>query len=1323
MSLMAADDTQDSGPESVSLPPASQTRTGFYGQFFDISDNKQIQSLTEIDFASDPVHEELVGKVAYQDHGAFWDGGRGNFFAARFLGGLEVEKSGTYTFLLKSDNESQLSLGGHPIVTNTSGEDVVEQRVEVELEAGLVPLELLYFETRGEQTLKLKWSGPDTGGKMVNLKDVVVPLGKKPLDAEPVDQGDDADPETPAVPDVSPELPDDAVSGFAAQYFDISDNKQIQSLTEIDFDATPAYETVVSQVDYSGHTSWWDEGRGNFFAARLTSGVVVEQAGTYTFSLLSDSRAQLKFGDNVFIENNTPDGTSEGTVTVQLEAGVIPIEILYFETRGTQTLKLQWSGPDTGGKMELLDNAVLLEGVSDDPGPTPDPDPVPDPDPGPTPDPGSDPTPNPDPDTGDGGDPQEPVLPRPPSENNGQGPDRLEAQDFTPGDILAVSGGRTTTLKIDTGKTIQSLEIIEGPDVGHVTVNPDNTFALVLSGTDYAGDLSFDYKVTYANGSTAVGTAQLDVQVPTQGAGWGMGEHYMLETDADGEVVVETGDNHRKVYVSESNDALSLQDIAALEGIPVDTIDGRWLLANPEYGASEDMALAPDAGMAAWYELTIGKWAEPGSHWLLFESGYEYSGIGKVVGAGASGESELHPLHITSWGEGPLPVLKGGIGISQKPSEYVVISDLRVSGGLNVKDSSDILVTDTEFTDRIVNIRHSENFTLHDSSVSYSVVQAADGTGVTQGFLSVNSDGLLLDGNIFHHNGWLDGYNFDGSNHAPDGFSHNVYLQWDTTDVTYRGNISSQASSVGAQFRGGVYAEDNLFLDNNVAVNFLGGNYKDYGHVGNFTYFADNVITSGAYKEARSIGGQGMGADNGGYDTTMLDNIVAHLADPDDPSDLEDKQVTKFATAQKEDASFFYQDTVVLNWLGADPARWKPSALDRNVEDVDVNSAMQTTIQRYADQLTNGQEATIDGLMDYILGLAETTYDDVVTARAIIDYFQAGFGMAIDQSAGASTHRFVPNDLAAGVRWENEINWDSGELPTDGDQVDLGGNWVNYGTLTTRIDDLDLGAGGRLSVTSGVLEVRDVLATGGADGRVLVDGSGQFWADGYTAGGELQVDVAGGRFVNTDKLTGDLQMLVRDNAQAILATDKASMVLSKDSELRIEGSDAKVGFDGDSSGNAILQMEDDASLSFVADADGFSTLEEFRSGAWDQTGSPVRSGVSLDGTLQIDLSAYQGGAGTHKLIGVDALHGMFDEIRVIGLDNGFTAQTIIDFQADEIIFEISKGNASPGAQVIGNPNSGSGETQSLWDALRQGQGSFDDDAPRVIEDSEIDLLF
>ncbi|WP_299968466.1 PA14 domain-containing protein [uncultured Roseobacter sp.] len=1297
-----------SQPEPEPAPEAAAQEVGFLAEFFVLDRGRSdITSLSEIDFDAPAAHKTVVDKVNYYGEEAFWDGGKGNLFAARFTSEITVEKAGTYTFSLNSDHGSQLTLDGNLVIDNDGLHDAVKQTVTLELEAGSHPIELLYYEIRGTQTLDLEWSGPDTGFEMVNIDgDSAIVPGSGGAEPKPT-PGDEAKP------------------GFLAEFFNIhDDDRDIKSLSEIDFSAPSVHEEVVSDLSYEGYDAFYDGGKGNFFAARFTADIKIEKAGTYTFNLNSDDGSQLSIGGKVVIDNDGLHDAITKTVTLKLEAGSYPIEVLYFEARGSQTLDLDWSGPDTEFEMVSLDSVVVPETKPDtdtdtDPDTKPDTDTDTDPDTKPDTDTDTDPDTKPDTDTDT--DP-EPTPPRLPTSDTGEGPVRVEAVEYSAGETVSVSGGRTTTLELNTAKQITSVEIVEGPAAGNATVNPDNSIAVVMTGTDHEGPLAVEYKTTYADGSTSTGTMKLDVQAPTQEAGWGMGQHYMLERDSDGDVVVETGDNHRKVYVSEDEKALTLSDIAAREGVAVGDIDGKWLMEHPEYGGSEDMALATDVGMTLWYELTAD-YQDPNSHWLLFEAGYEYTDLGKVTGRGAMGESELHPIHITSWGEGPAPVLDNTIAISQRPSENIVISNLEVHGGMGVKDSKNVLITDTDLVSDGLGIRSSEFVTLHDSSISYATIDFNDGSGVTQGLLGVDSTGLLLEGNVFHHNGWEDGYNMDGTGGAPDQFSHNVYLQWDTRDVTFRDNISSESSSVGAQLRGGAFAEDNLFLDNNVAVNFLGGNYKSFGHVGNFTYFADNVITSGAFKEAQSIGGQGWGTTNGGYESTMLDNIVAHLGDPDDPNGLDGKEVTRFATSQKENASYFYEDTKVLNWLASDPKRWKEDAMDRNLDDVDFDQAMQTTIQRYAAELTGGQTATIEGLMDYILSLSNTEYDDVVTASDIVNYFQSGFGQDLDNGSAVEEHRFIPNDLAGGVRWDNRINWDSEELPTDGDTVDLGSNWVQYGSLTSRIEDLDLGDGGKLAVTSGLLEVKGTLSTSGGDGHVSIDGAGQFWTNGFGDAGRLEVNIEGGRFANTGVVDGDVTIQVGDNGQAILATDDASMILSNGSELRIVGSDARVGFDGDSDGRAIMQMADNATLSFVADEDGFSTLGEFRSGYWDQSGSPVQSGISLDGTLNIDLSDYTGGVGTHELINVDALQGMFDEIVFVGLDDAYKARTVIDFETDTLMLEITNGNGDTANDIIGKPGQRGDEPWSMWDALRAGEGDFNSTSPLVLEEPELNFLF
>ena len=241
-------------------------------------------------------------------------------------------------------------------------------------------------------------------------------------------------------------------------------------------------------------------------------------------------------------------------------------------------------------------------------------------------------------------------------------------------------------------------------------------------------------------------------------------------------------------------------------------------------------------------------------------------------------------------------------------------------------------------------------------------------------------------------------------------------------------------------------------------------------------------------------------------------------------------------------------------------------------------------------------------------------------------------------------------------------------FPDAGDRVDLGGNHVQYGG-TTRLDGLDLG-GGALHVNSGKLSIDGTLASTGAAGLIQTLNAGQFWTDGYAGAQRLTIDVDGGRFANTGAVTGKT-LLQASDGQTLLATSGASYTLGTGSTLVVEGSEARIGFDGPGAGTARLTMTDNSTLVFKGDAGGFSTIEEFRSGAWDQAGSPVNSSVTLDGTLRVDLSGYAGGAGSHKLIAADELMGSFDEIKFVGLGGGLDADLVVDYVTDTVWLDLS----------------------------------------------------
>ncbi|RJK94696.1 hypothetical protein D3P06_18460, partial [Paracoccus aestuarii] len=206
---------------------------------------------------------------------------------------------------------------------------------------------------------------------------------------------------------------------------------------------------------------------------------------------------------------------------------------------------------------------------------------------------------------------------------------------------------------------------------------------------------------------------------------------------------------------------------------------------------------------------------------------------------------------------------------------------------------------------------------------------------------------------------------------------------------------------------------------------------------------------------------------------------------------------------------------------------------------------------------------------------------------------------------------------------------------------------------------------------------------------------------------DRSVDIQGGRFANIGDVVGATRVTLGDDGQVILASSGGSFELAQGSSLSIEGTRAKMGFDGATDDAAVLRMNDGATLSFVASKDGLGSLTEFRSGAMGEA-SQVTSGVRLDGTLSIDLSEWKDAkkAGTTTLIDVDQLIGSFDNVQIDGLGNRQDALVRIDYVRDEVSLVLgAQGKGSGDVRMVTNGDAAfinytdDAALDRLWDAL------------------------
>jgi hypothetical protein len=187
---------------------------------------------------------------------------------------------------------------------------------------------------------------------------------------------------------------------------------------------------------------------------------------------------------------------------------------------------------------------------------------------------------------------------------------------------------------------------------------------------------------------------------------------------------------------------------------------------------------------------------------------------------------------------------------------------------------------------------------------------------------------------------------------------------------------------------------------------------------------------------------------------------------------------------------------------------------------------------------------------------------------------------------------------------------------------------------------------------------------------------------------------------------------VADNGQAILATDDSAFDLGAGSKLELVGDRIRVGFDGDEGGTAVLRLDDQSTLSFLADADGdLATIREFKSGAFGDS-PDVLSGVNLgSAALKLNLAGFDGT--NVDLISVDELIGSFGTVDVTGLASGKGAKIVVDYTTDKVSLQVVDGSGVK-VETLGTQQSSdlaASEANALWTALTAGQGTYEENSP------------
>ncbi|WP_207101606.1 hypothetical protein [Paracoccus shandongensis] len=698
-------------------------------------------------------------------------------------------------------------------------------------------------------------------------------------------------------------------------------------------------------------------------------------------------------------------------------------------------------------------------------------------------------------------------------------------------------------------------QALSSPSSGRAVARADGGTTLNLVEVREAGDIALSME---PDRKAVVRTQR------HQKRGHPSGEHYWLPVGANGRFVCEPGQRHRKWYFGRSAGCLTQAQIAAAAKVPAGSVTGAWLLARPQYGGTEGTAIHADLYAAVRSAVAADNAAGRSDHYFL-ERGYDYSGLDF---SGLCGEDELHPVLIGAWGTGADPVVRFVSNFLMLP--YCVIQDVQTMRD-PTQVTADAVQTwygyafafDHVDIGRALDLQNTSFATVRETTILKAWKDkpsrvTSDGKWLANGnhiagIYTANAEGILVDSCLIDHTGWVEGYDFNGSAtlpHPPSKYSHALYFQTNTFDITVRHNLLSRASSCGVQMRSGLHLEGNLFLDNNlqVAANSFDGKAQ-------FNNVLDNIGYSAGYRRvAYEEGAVDWGFTVNGPGSALMGNVLAHHANPDNAAEIAARPDANHdsyranSSATTESSAKLYNDTQVWKW-GKFPAK--------NVDGISETTLDQTTIQRRAGNRLGKASGTIAEYVTHVA--AAPSIGDIV--REDMRWVKDRFGTPIPARTAPAALVFQPDPRIDGFRWDNRRNWSTFDLPGThvADSVDLAGNFVRFGTVNADIAALKSG-GGLLDVTSGRLKIGTL--TDAAD--MIVRLAGQVWLD--AAPQPLSLEAVSGRLMLSGAASA-LDLYAGGQAQALLGPDAT---VGADQALVVSGQRARVGWDG--TGTAALTI-------------------------------------------------------------------------------------------------------------------------------------------------------
>lgn len=310
------------------------------------------------------------------------------------------------------------------------------------------------------------------------------------------------------------------------------------------------------------------------------------------------------------------------------------------------------------------------------------------------------------------------------------------------------------------------------------------------------------------------------------------------------------------------------------------SVDTRMVYVSSSSGDDQNIGLSPEMPkqtLAAGQALLRHGYPD----WLLLKRGDVWQeSLGQWT---KSGRASSEPMVVSTYGLSPdRPLLRTGsqtgirtnggggsaatidclaiVGLHFQADGYTGGGDCY--GAQMLQPGSHLLIEDCKFEGYGTNLvfqgfggRHTD-FRLRRSVIVDAYAVHSMSGAHAQGLYAYGVDQLLIEENVFDHNGWSETVPGAGA----DIYSHNMYIDNGNTAVRVRGNLIANGSSHGLQLRCGGSVVNNLFVKNSIALLVGGGNNPEPGGV--TAAVRGNVILEGKNIDAANPRGWGIVLSN-----------------------------------------------------------------------------------------------------------------------------------------------------------------------------------------------------------------------------------------------------------------------------------------------------------------------------------------------------------------------------------------------------------------------------------------------------------------------------